>query len=256
MASDSSEQNMTHANALSSMFDWMPTCALVIDSNGIIQEVNQKAIQFFRATTKEDFIFDKQNLINMIVDSHRAHELIKQIVRSSEPVNKEILIRRFDKTIATVDFYACLFPENPSRIFIQFAEKKSHSHVYMYELSEVFRHEVQRLKPYLNKPGKSILEEIVIADLVEGIISNKTSKQNQEAVMAEERITQLTGLFPEFSNQELVFCSYLSLNMSIDEIASITGKTANSLRVSFHRILKKTSFATGKEFIRNIQAIK
>ena len=243
-------------NALSSMFNWMPTCALIIDSNGIIQDVNQKAIQFFRATTKEDFIFDKQNLSNMIVDSHRAHELIKLIAKSTDMINKEILIRRFDKTIATVEFYACHFPDNTSHIFIQFAERKSHSHVYMYELSDAFRHEVQRLKPYLNTPGKSILEEIIITDLVEGIVSNKTSKQNQVAVMTEERITQLTKLFPEFSNQELVFCSYLSLNMSIDEIASITGKTANSLRVSFHRILKKTNFATGKEFTRNLQAIK
>jgi hypothetical protein len=254
MSSDNSNTNPTHQVSLTSVFEWMPTCAMVIDVNGIISELNQKAIQFFKAATKEDFIFDKQNIRNMIVDSHRATELIKSITRN-ETFTKEILIRKFDKTIVGIDLHACFLPDNSNLILIQFTEKKPYSKVYMYELSQVFRREVQRLKPYLNKPGKGILEEIIIEDIVDSISENKTPKRNQVVVIGEDRMDKLTKMFPEFSNTELIFCGYLSLKMSTDEISSLTGKTPNSLRVTFHRILKKTTFSIGKEFLRTLEAI-
>jgi len=251
MVTESSDITTHHKSDLASIFEWMPVCSLIVDSYGIIQEVNQKAIQFFRATTKEDFIFDKQNLSNMIIDSHRTMELIRQICKSDEPVNKEILFRRFDKTIAGVDLNACLFPENPKLILIQFYEKKLNNQIYIHELSRSFRREAQRLKPYLNKPGKNILEEIITNDANEGT----ATKMKPVAIISNERINQLTTSFPEFSSNELFLCGYLSLKMSIDEIASLTGKTPNCLRVSFHRILKKTTFSTGKEFLRKLEAI-
>lgn len=256
MSSDYSNTSSISQQPLSSIFEWMPTCALVIDTNGIIQEINQKAIQFFRASTKEDFIFDKQNIKNMIIDTFRAVELIKLICKSSEPVNKEVLIRRFDKSIVSVDLHACLFPNNKTDILIQFTEKKVHNQVFLNEFSQAFRREAQRLKPYLNKPGKNILEEILINDMVEGIVSDKPSQNNQVVVVGEERINQLTKLFPEFSKRELIFCGYLSLKMSIDDISSLTGKTPNSLRVSFHRILLKTDYSTGKELLRKLESLK
>lgn len=251
MVTESSDITTHHKSDLATIFEWMPVCSLIVDSYGIIQEVNHQAIQFFRATTKEDFIFDKQNLSNMIIDSHRTMELIRQICNSNEPVNKEILFRRFDKTIAGVDLNACLFPDNPKLILIQFYEKKLNNQIYIHELSRAFRREAQRLKPYLNKPGKNILEEIITNDANEGT----ATKMKPVAIISNERMNQLITLFPEFSTNELFLCGYLSLKMSIDEIASLTGKTPNCLRVSFHRILKKTTFSTGKEFLRRLEAI-
>jgi len=255
MTSDNFENKPTYQQLMTTIFDWLPVCALVIDPNGIIHEVNQQAIHFFRATTKEDFIFDKQNIRNMIIDSHRAIEMIKLIVHSTEPVNQEILIRRFDRTIACVDLYSCLFPDNPHYIFLQFSEKKPANEVYMFELSQAFRREAQRLRPYLNKPGRKMLDEILIEDMAESIVDNKIKKKNQVVVIPDERMEQLKKMYPEFSNNDLIFCGYLSLKMSIDEISSVIDKTPNSLRVTFHRILKKTTFATGREFIRKLESL-
>lgn len=242
-------------DSLSSIFEWMPCCALIVDTNGIIQEVNQNAVRFFRAETKEDFIFDKQNIVNMIIDSHRGNELIKFISKSTETVNKEILLRRFDKTITGVEIHACTIPGNTRHILIQFYEKKPQNQIYIYELSQAFRREALRLKPYLNKPGKNILDELIINDMVDGILSTKTSTKTRTIIIGEDRIQRLTQQFPEFSANELTFCGYLSLKMSIEEIAGLTGNTPNSLRVSFHRILKKTNFQTGKEFLRVLEKI-
>jgi hypothetical protein len=255
MTSDNFDNKLTYQHLMSAIFEWLPVCALVIDPNGVIHEVNQQAIHFFRATTKEDFIFDKQNIRNMIIDSHRAAEMIKVISKSTRPVNQEILIRRFDKTIACVDLYACLFPDNPKYILLQFSEKKPQNQVYMFELSQAFRREAQRLRPYLNKAGRKVLDEIIIEDMAESIVGNKIQKKNQVVVVPEERMEQLKKMYPEFSNNDLIFCGYLSLKMSIDEISSVIDKTPNSLRVTFHRILKKTTFATGREFLRKLESL-
>jgi hypothetical protein len=94
MTSENQEIQSIANLSLQSIFEWMPTCALIIDSNGLIQEVNQKAIQFFGANTKEDFIFDKQNIINMIVDRSQALEFIKSTCKSRSPKQ-----RNFNSTI-------------------------------------------------------------------------------------------------------------------------------------------------------------
>lgn len=256
MTSDNLDSKLIQQRSLSSIFQWMPSCALIIDNNGIILEVNQQAIRFFRASTKEDFIFDKQNIKNMVIDSQRTVDLIKIISKNTELISREILLRRFDKTITSVDMIAGIFPENPNHILIQFTESHPQSQANLTQLSQAYRREAQRLKPYLNKPGKNVLEEIIINDMLEEIISNKPSRNNQLDVVGEDRINQLTKIFPIFSNNELILCGYLSLKMSIDDISNLTGKTSNSLRVSFHRILKKTDYATGKEFLRILESLK
>ena len=95
MTSENQEIQSNASLSMQSVFEWMPICALVIDSNGLIQEVNQKAIQFFGANTKEDFIFDKQNITNMIVDRPQALEFIKSISKKQGSTKQ----RNFNKAI-------------------------------------------------------------------------------------------------------------------------------------------------------------
>lgn len=256
MTSDHLDSQPAILHSLSSIFQWLPTCALIIDTSGFIHEVNKQAIRFFRAATKEDFIFDKQNIIHLAIDSQRAPELIELIRKSPEPVNREVLLRRFDKTISSVDLTACLLPDNPNFMLVQFSESQPKNQAILTELSQIFRRETQRLKPYLNKPGKVLLDEIIVSNVLESVIPNKPTRIDQLKVAGEERINQLTKMFPSFSNNELIFCGFLSQRMSIEEISALTGKTPNCLRVSFHRILGKTNFSSGKELLRKIESIQ
>lgn len=234
----------------------MPTCAVIIDKNGIIIEVNEQAILFFKASTQEDFIFDKQNIKNMIIDYHRANEVIESIKKNKAITDKEILLRRFDKTIASVDMNACIFPENSNWILIQFKETFIHSQDILNELSQAYKREVLRLKPYLNKPGKELLDQMIISNILDEVSKNKPTRPDQVKVVGEDRIKLLTDKFPQLSNSEIVLCGYLSLKMSIDNIAYLIGKTPNCLRVAFHRILRKTTYKTGKEFLRVLESIQ
>lgn len=256
MISDTLNQKITHQQSLSSVFQWMATIAMVIDINGSILDINQRAIQFFRASTKEDFIFERQHIMNMIIDSQRAMEIIKIIGKNNEFLNKKVLLRRFDKTIACVDMNACLFPDDPNYILLQFTETPAPlSQPILSELAKAYQREIVHLKPYLNKHGKELLEQIN-NNILDGVIKNKPTQNKKIEVIRDERINQLKKLFPQLSKSELTLCSFLSLKMSIDEIALVTNKTSNSLRVAFHRILQKTNFSHGKELLNLLETIQ
>jgi hypothetical protein len=123
----------------------------------------------------------------------------------------------------------------------------------MFEASNMFKREAQRLKPYLNKPGKGILDEILITDFANSIVNGGTSMKKQTDIIGNDKMLKLAEFFPTFTNNELVICGYLSLKMSIDEISGLTGKSANSLRVIFHRMLHKTKHENGKDFLRLLE---
>jgi len=253
MTSDSLDIKSTYLQTLSSIFQWMPTCAFIIDTKGLIQEINQQAIHFFKAETKEDFIFDKQNINNLILDSHRSKELIN-LIKKSGTYNCEVLLRRFDKTISSVDMIARVLPNNSNLIIIQFTESKHHNQAIITELSHVFSREIQRLRPYLNKPGKQLLESILTNNSLYETNLKEPKKRFQQFEVREDISIKLVAAFPDLSNNELSLCGFLALKMTIDEISNLTGKTSNSLRVLFHRILKKTNFNSSKTFLRKLES--
>ena len=114
---------------------------------------------------------------------------------------------------------------------------------------------ILRLKPYLNKPGRELLNQILENnDVEEKLKKYKVSKSNPDYV-PKDRLDKIHYLFPAFTNQELTLCGFLSLNLTIDEVAALTGKTPNCLRVLFHRLLLKTEYSSGKDFIRNLKLI-
>lgn len=183
-------------------------------------------------------------------------ELVVEISSKREVLTKKILLRRLDNSITSLDIYARAFPETPNLILFQFTETSPKSHALLTQMIQTFRVEIQRLKPYLNKPGKELLDQIVYDNALETRIKNLPNGINQLDIVSEARISQLIQLFPCLTNSELAICSFLSLKMTIDEIYSLTGKTSNCLRISFHRILHKTNLSSGKELIRILESMK
>jgi len=234
----------------------MATCALIIDSNGFILDVNQQALEFFRTPTKEDFIFDKQQIMNLAIDSQQTMELIEKIKENKDLLNRKTLLRRFDKTIACVDISVCLFPDNPKFLLIQFTETPTQSYTILTELTQAYRREVLRLRPYLNKPGKELMEQLIVSEILDGVLKNKPKRNKQLEVIRDEKIKQLAKIFPALTDHDLSFCGYLWLKMTIDEISNLTGKTTNSLRVLLHRILIKTNLKSAKELHKLLENIE
>ena len=239
---------------MSDLFQWMPISTLIIDKKGTILDINHQALNFFGTQSHETFL-DKNHFSSLVIDLSRSMDLVLEISSKREVLTKKILLRRQDNNIICVDIYARSFPETPNLILFQFTETSPKSHALLTQMIQAFRLEIQRLKPYLNKPGKELLEQIVSDNGLESQTKDLPNRKNQLDIVREERINQLIQLFPELTNNELAICGFLSLKMTIDEIASLTGKTSNCLRVSFHRILRKTNMNSGKELLRKLENI-
>lgn len=240
---------------LTDVFDWMPVCAIVCDSYGLIQQINKQAVDFFRADTKEDFIFDKQQLAAHVLDQSRIKELIKQAGKKNENIYSKLFFRLFDKSVTGTEVRICRIPEKKEEFLILFFENKIQSELYIQELSRAFRNEALRLKPYLNKPGKDLLDEITNSESTSTLTTKKNSTKLLSQLVGEERLHRISEKYPYLSEKELNLCGYLSLHMSIEDVASITGNTPNALRVLFHRIFKKTPFETSREFLISLENI-
>lgn len=240
---------------LIAIFEWIPVCVILCDSYGFIEHINTKSVQFFKANTKEDFIFDKQQLTNHVLDQARLKELIRSADKHREPQVSKIFFRLFDKSISGTEIHICPLPDTKDQFLILFFENTPQSEIYIKELSRSFKQEAQRLKPYLNKTGRELLDEITNTEAIQPLHTNKVSLQAHTNLVGEKRFELITSMFPKFSNKELTLCGYLSLKMSIDEIAGVTGNTPNALRVLYHRMLKKTDYVTSKEFIKTLENI-
>ena len=256
MTSDKLDTRLTYQKSILSMFEWMATCAMIIDPHGIILDVNQQALEFFRTSTKEDFIFDKQQIKNLAIDARQTTDLIEKIKANKDLINRKTLLRRFDKSIACVDMSVCLFPDDSKNLLIQFTETPSQSYTILTELSQAYKHEVLKLKPYLNKAGKDLLDQLIVSDILEGVLNNKPKREKQIEIIRDEKIKKLAEMHPILTEGDLRFCGYLALNMTIDEIANVTGKTTNSLRVVLHRIIVKINLSKTQELRKLLNSIE
>ena len=239
---------------LHSVIRLLPTPALIVDLNGQIRIGNQKAIQFFCGTRAVDSL-QNMTISSRVVDLQYSQDLMTELMQKNEVVSRKILLRKFDRNIACVNLFACIIREEPEYILIQFTDISPKSHILLTEMVQSLHREIMLLKPYLNKPGKDALENILKNNSLEGFCDCNTKQTNQPEVIREKRMALIHQIIPRLTKAELTFCGFLSLKMSVEEIALITGKTSNSLRVSFHRILKKSIHANGKELLRRLESI-
>lgn len=239
--------------SLKSVISILPTATILIDLDGNIQFANVQSLEFFRFPNHET-LYQKKELSFMLDDSQLCEGLLKQIRNSSTTVEKTILIRKFDKSVAFINLSTQYFKSDFEGIILQFADVSAKTIAFLSEKIRILRNEISTLKPYLNKPGKELLENIIKRNLQTGINENN-SKQKNRFDLGQNKTVQLIQLFPMLSDYELSICGLLTLKLSFEEIASITGKTSNSLRVTFHRLLKKTNFNSGKELLRKLESI-
>lgn len=235
-----------------SILKLLPTATLIIDLNGNIEFINDKAFQFFRFTSESDFL---QISTSLVVDLKRTIDLRDEINTTKDVIQKKILLRRFDKNIACVNLFARFISIDNDHLLIQFTEVSVKNQALIIELLKNFKSEVITLKPYLNKPGKELLEKILNHNSEEKMTLSISKRKNDSDYLDLDRIAKINQLLPSLSTTELILCGFLSLNLNMDEISGITGKTSNSLRVLFHRILHKTNFTTGKDFLRKLESI-
>lgn len=240
--------------SLKSVISILPTATILIDLQGNIQYANVQSLAFFRFPNHET-LYQKKDLGFLLADPQLKNNLIQQIESSKTNFEKIILIKRFDKSVSFVNIFAQYFKSDFEGIILQFTDVTAKTIAFLTEKVRILKNEISTLRPYLNKPGKEFLENIVSKDFQSGVTENNSKQKIQFDLLDSNKTNQLAQLLPGLTSYEISICGLLSLKLGFEEIASITGKTSNSLRVTFHRLLKKTNYSSGKDLLRKLESI-
>lgn len=237
------------------IYNGLPLSTIIVDSTGSVVLINREAKKYLFNSNKDERI---ENIdINSIVVSDMsgvAFSLINNL-KTDETKIRKALVRIVDGRVICVDLYISPVDSNPQIYQIQFVESDEKNHLVVSELVSLYTKEVLKLRPYLNKPGKQLLSQLVINEISTGIEKSKLNKRSQLELLNEQFVAKLSSEFPQLSHNELILCGFFSQKLTIDEIATITGKTSNCLRVSFHRIVRKSGFSNMKTLLLKLEEL-
>lgn len=233
------------------IFELWPTPAILLDLQGNILRINRSAHQFFHLDVPGISV-NTLFASGLFVDFNHTMQKILNSCSNPIPEPHKIMLRLPDKVLICSQGYAVFADQAKEHILLQLIAVQQRDTAYFSEIRQSFSTEMQKLKPYLNKPGKEMMNQI-IRDFtrVEEINFASDSFFHLDS-FEKERLEKILILFPELTDSELILCAFLSHNLSISDVAKLTGKTSNSLRVLFHRMLRKTNYSNGRDFIRRI----
>mgnify|MGYP002724320226 FL=1 len=106
--------------------------------------------------------------------------------------------------------------------------------------------EVAKLKPYLNRAGKDILD-----NLMKKYFREESNQQLtlDDLVYYEKELRVIQKAYPLLSHREVILCGLLVNDMDSKDIASITNRTLDSVFVTIHRINKKLDIVNKKHLV-------
>lgn len=113
------------------------------------------------------------------------------------------------------------------------------------------KEEIVKLKPYLNRTGKNMLDSMM---------KKYFRDENQQLtlddiVYYEKELRVIQKAFPTLSHREVILCGLLVNNMETKDIATITNRTLDSVFVTIHRINKKLNILNKKELLDTLKEV-
>ena len=114
------------------------------------------------------------------------------------------------------------------------------------------RDEVAKLKPFLNRTGKTMLDNIM-----KKYFREETNQQLtlDDLVYYEKELRIIQKAFPILSHREVILCGLLVNDMDSKDIASITNRTLDSVFVTIHRINKKLDLLNKKQLVDTLKEL-
>lgn len=113
------------------------------------------------------------------------------------------------------------------------------------------REEVAKLKPYLNRTGKT---------LHENMMKKYFREENQQLtlddlVYYERELRIIQKEYPTLSHREVILCGLLVNDMDSKDIASITNRTLDAVFVTIHRINRKLNILNKKQLVDTLKEL-
>ncbi len=112
--------------------------------------------------------------------------------------------------------------------------------------------EVAKLKPYLNRTGKMMLDALMKKYFREESNQHLTL---DDLVYYEKELRIIQKAYPSLSHREVILCGLLVNDMDTKDIASITNRTLDSVFVTIHRINKKLDIVNKKHLVDTLKEL-
>lgn len=113
------------------------------------------------------------------------------------------------------------------------------------------KEEIAKLKPYLNRTGKTMHESLM---------KKYFREENQQLtlddlVYYERELRIIQKAYPSLSHREVILCGLLVNDMDSKDIASITNRTLDAVFVTIHRINRKLDILNKKQLIDTLKEL-
>jgi len=218
------------------MLKSLPVCATVLNKNGQLIDINQPALDLLKIKAIEDY---KTRRLKILNDYNYLLAIIQELKTGKIIRNKVYQLKYPDSDSVLISFSACMLNGLQNVFLFQFFELSS--------LSEI-------PKPKQTQKGSKVLQNINLiqenrhkSDMHELFVDQAIKNHMFKKYLDEDKIDILSRKYPFLMYPELIICGLIALRLSTDEIATLTGKSLNSIYVLKNKIFKKFDLSSSKE---------
>jgi len=221
------------------MLKSLPAHTLVFDTRANLIDLNQSAMKLLRISNMAEFN-ERQN------EMFPTHDYIKTIIRELKRGNTvrsaKTVLRYPDNTQVIIELCACMI--NGSRDLFLFQ---------LFEISLSTDANLGSFISYSNSEDNAEVTSLPVAWVTNPHNAHmspqkKKSVERRSNQLAENHRIQLkSSKYRKLTKTEATIAKFLAVNMSVTEIASITGKTSLAVRVIMRRVHEKQKLNSQKE---------
>lgn len=231
------------------LFQAFPDPVIVIDKTGKIIDLNIAAKDTFAEIVigekLENIFSDKRKIRESLIELFQYHKVI---------IDKAILKSKFDELV-TYEFKATILSEVKDQFILCFNNLTTKNEILKLEIAHAFSVEMNALRPYLNKAGKELVEKKHDKNKLISLFESQHQTIEPYSLINEDVVAKISSYFPDFNKNELTISFYISIGASVNQIALITGKSANTIRVMIHRMITKVNMESSSKFSKILKEI-
>jgi DNA-binding CsgD family transcriptional regulator len=217
----------TNLQEMMIMLKSLPTCTIVLDKKCKIVEINQSALVFLNVRSKDDYRVKRIGVLN---DPTYMKKILNELIRGRVIRDKTHFVDCANGQFRVVNFSACMI-EGLSKMFIfQFFELEIFPSSYT---------EFQNTTSHQSVPNDQLLKKGKQYRNVKKLFDDSGQKIAYHRYLSECTIQLFARKYSGLTHNEVIICTFLASNLSVDEISKITNKLASNVSGSIYRIIAK-----------------
>lgn len=209
------------------MLKSLPTCTIVLDRNCKIAEINQSGLDFLNVRSKDDYRVKRIGVLN---DLNYIKKIIIELTSGRIVRDKTHFVICGNGQFRVVNFSACMI-EGSSKMFVfQFFELSTFPNSYT-EFQSNIAYRYTRNVQLINKSKKY--------SSVKNLVDGSGKKTAYRCYLSDSTIQLFARKYSGLTHNEVVICTLIVSNLSINEISKTTNKLKGNIQGSIYRIMNK-----------------